>query len=38
MVVNEQDAPVTRNSDIGLPISGLFLAVPIALNRAFNCI
>jgi hypothetical protein len=36
MVVNQQDAPVTRDSGVGLPISRLLLSVPIAFNWAFN--
>ena len=36
MVVNQQDAPVTRNSGIRFPIGWSILPMPIALNRAFN--
>jgi hypothetical protein len=36
MVVNQQDAPVTRNSSLRFPSGWSILSVPIALNRAFN--
>ena len=36
MVVYEQDAPVTCNSGVGLPISWSILRVPIPFDGAFN--